>query len=235
MSRLKMVAMLLGGLAAGALLAGCANKGDDAFAPRTVDHVDLKRYQGTWYELARLPMFFQRNCAQSEAHYRLKPDGNIAVLNRCRTEKGEWEEATGTASPQVPGKTDKLWVVFDNWFSKILPGVAKQMRTIPGTLAVLRCAAAALALERYRLAHGRWPEALEALTPNLLAQVPADAYDGQPLRVRRLDDSVIVYSVGPDGEDNGGRIDRRNPGASGTDLGFRLWDVDKRWQPGPRQ
>ncbi len=125
MSRLKMVAMLLGGLAAGALLAGCANKGDDAFAPRTVDHVDLKRYQGTWYELARLPMFFQRNCAQSEAHYRLKPDGNIAVLNRCRTEKGEWEEATGTASPQVPGKTDKLWVVFDNWFSKILPGVAK--------------------------------------------------------------------------------------------------------------
>jgi len=125
MSRLKMVAMLLGGLAAGALLAGCANKGDDGFAPRTVDHVDLKRYQGTWYELARLPMFFQRNCAQSEAHYRLKPDGNIAVLNRCRTEKGEWEEATGTASPQVPGKTDKLWVVFDNWFSKILPGVAK--------------------------------------------------------------------------------------------------------------
>ncbi len=125
MSRLKLAVWLLGGLAAGALLAGCAGKGDDALAPRTVDHVDLKRYQGTWYELARLPMFFQRNCAQSEAHYRLKPDGNVAVLNRCRTEKGEWEEASGTASPQVPGKTDKLWVVFDNWFSKILPGVAK--------------------------------------------------------------------------------------------------------------
>ncbi|EIK96832.1 lipoprotein; lipocalin family protein [Pseudomonas sp. M47T1] len=125
MSRIKLVGWLLGGLAAGALLAGCANRGDDPLAPRTVDNVDLKRYQGTWYELARLPMFFQRNCAQSEAHYRLKPDGNVAVLNRCRTMKGDWEEATGTASPQVPGKTDKLWVVFDNWFSKILPGVAK--------------------------------------------------------------------------------------------------------------
>ncbi|RAU46524.1 MULTISPECIES: lipocalin family protein [unclassified Pseudomonas] len=97
----------------------------DSMAPRTVDHVDLKRYQGTWYELARMPMFFQRNCAQSEAHYRLKGDGNVAVTNRCLTFAGKWEEANGTASPQVEGKTDKLWVVFDNWFSRLLPGVAK--------------------------------------------------------------------------------------------------------------
>lgn len=107
-------------------LGGCAGTPDaDSMAPRTVEHVDLKRYQGTWYELARLPMFFQRNCAQSEAHYTLKDDGNIAVTNRCRTPQGKWEQATGTASPQVKGQTDKLWVVFDNWFSRLLPGVAK--------------------------------------------------------------------------------------------------------------
>jgi apolipoprotein D and lipocalin family protein len=106
-------------------LTACASTPGESMAPRTEDHVDLKRYQGTWYELARLPMFFQRNCAQSEAHYALKPDGNIAVTNRCRTMEGKWEEATGTASPQVEGKTDKLWVVFDNWFSRLLPGVAK--------------------------------------------------------------------------------------------------------------
>jgi len=106
-------------------LTACASTPGESMAPRTEDHVDLKRYQGTWYELARLPMFFQRNCAQSEAHYALKPDGNLAVTNRCRTMEGKWEEATGTASPQVEGKTDKLWVVFDNWFSRLLPGVAK--------------------------------------------------------------------------------------------------------------
>jgi apolipoprotein D and lipocalin family protein len=106
-------------------LTACASTPGESMAPRTEGHVDLKRYQGTWYELARLPMFFQRNCAQSEAHYALKPDGNIAVTNRCRTMDGKWEEATGTASPQVEGKTDKLWVVFDNWFSRLLPGVAK--------------------------------------------------------------------------------------------------------------
>lgn len=119
--------MQLGAVALAALwLSACSvNPQVDSMAPRTVERVDLKRYQGTWYELARLPMFFQRNCAQSEAHYTLKDDGNIAVTNRCRTLQGEWEQATGTASPQVQGKTDKLWVVFDNWFSRLLPGVAK--------------------------------------------------------------------------------------------------------------
>src|SRR3546814_6569870 len=70
-------------------------------------------------------MYFQRNCAQSEAHYTLKPDGEVDVFNRCLTSDWQWEEARGTATPQVPGKTDKLWVEFDNWFSRIVPGVAK--------------------------------------------------------------------------------------------------------------
>ena len=106
-------------------LAGCANSGTGDVAPKTVGKVDLKRYQGTWYELARMPMFFQRDCAQSQAHYTLKDDGTVDVLNRCRTLQGEWQEAHGTARPQVEGKTDKLWVTFDNWFSKIAPGVTK--------------------------------------------------------------------------------------------------------------
>ena len=112
-------------LFAGLVLAGCATSGVDPLAPKTVDSVNLKRYQGTWYELARLPMYFQRHCAQSEARYSLENDGSVGVINRCRTSEGEWQEATGTASPQVPGKTDKLWVEFDNWFSRLLPGVAK--------------------------------------------------------------------------------------------------------------
>ena len=116
---------LLVSLGAALLLAGCTGSSSDSLAPNTVTSVDLKRYQGTWYELARLPMFFQRNCAQSEAHYSLKTDGNVAVLNRCRTAEGKWEEAKGTATPQVEGKTDKLWVEFDNWVSTLLPGVTK--------------------------------------------------------------------------------------------------------------
>lgn len=106
------------------LLAACSTAGD-VTPPQTVNSVDLNRYQGTWYELARLPMFFQRNCVQSEAHYLLKDDGTLGVTNRCLTDSGAWEQASGTATAQQPGKTDKLWVVFDNWFSRLLPGVAK--------------------------------------------------------------------------------------------------------------
>ena len=72
-------------LFAGLVLAGCATSGVDSLAPKTVDSVNLKRYQGTWYELARLPMYFQRNCAQSEARYSLLPDGDMSVFNRCLT------------------------------------------------------------------------------------------------------------------------------------------------------
>lgn len=65
----------LAGLCAALLLSACVASGEALAPPQTVDQVDLSRYQGTWYELARLPMFFQRNCAQAEAHYALQGDG----------------------------------------------------------------------------------------------------------------------------------------------------------------
>ncbi|MGC4009251.1 MAG: lipocalin family protein [Pseudomonas sp.] len=104
------------------VLSGCA--GSTQQPPQTVQ-VDLKRYEGTWYELARKPMFFQRQCTQSEAHYQLQPDSSIAVTNRCLTTDGDWDQATGRAEAQVPGRTDKLWVRFDNTFTKLFPGIAK--------------------------------------------------------------------------------------------------------------
>ncbi|WP_019340509.1 lipocalin family protein [Stutzerimonas stutzeri] len=107
------------------LISGCAGSGSDVDGPDTAGQVDLKRYQGVWYEQARLPMFFQRNCVRSEAHYRLQDDGRTAVTNRCETTDGEWKQAEGEAFPQQEGRTDKLWVRFDNWFSKLFPGLTK--------------------------------------------------------------------------------------------------------------
>lgn len=106
------------------LLSGCAGGGREQ-PPETVGVVDLQRYQGTWYELARLPMFFQRNCIRSEANYQLQADGSVAVTNRCETEDGDWQEAKGEAVPQEAGITDRLWVRFDNWFSRLFPGLTK--------------------------------------------------------------------------------------------------------------
>ena len=73
-------------LALGLLPAGCAGT-PPADAPRTVAAVDLPRYLGTWYEIARLPNRFQdgggRACEQVTATYTARPDGRIGVLNRC--------------------------------------------------------------------------------------------------------------------------------------------------------
>ena len=78
----------------------------------TVESVDLKRYAGTWYEQARLPMFFQRNCARNTtATYSIKADGDIAVRNRCETKDGKAIVAVGTART-VRGSSAKLEVRF---------------------------------------------------------------------------------------------------------------------------
>jgi hypothetical protein len=95
--------------------------------------------------------------------------------------------------------------------------------------AELRCAVVMLAVERYRRALNRWPDALTDLVPTYLPRVPLDPYDGAPLRYRRLNDGVVIYSVGRDGKDDGGKFDK-NPVKAGTDRGFRLWDVRQRRQ-----
>jgi hypothetical protein len=112
----------------------------------------------------------------------------------------------------------------------LVPGVTKLAGGVRRRQAQLRSAIASVALERYRQAHGGWPDSLAALVPKYLASVPADPYDGAPLRFRRLGDHVVVYSPGPDGQDDGGNIEK-NSGAAGTDIGFRLWDVKHRRQP----
>jgi hypothetical protein len=94
------------------------------------------------------------------------------------------------------------------------------------TQARLRCAIAAVAAERYRLKHEKtWPGGLDDLVKDgLLKEVPKDPYDGKPLRFKRTPTGVIVYSVGPDMIDNGGKVGPATPRAAGTDIGFELWD-----------
>jgi hypothetical protein len=98
----------------------------------------------------------------------------------------------------------------------------------------LRCLIVALAAEHFRRAHGRWPEALDRLTPELLPAVPPDPFDGAPLRCARLADGLVIYSVGHDGKDDGGRLAANWRADQDGDLGFRLWDVPHRRRPPPQ-
>lgn len=109
----------------------------------------------------------------------------------------------------------------------------KGFRNFQSIHAQLQCAAAAVAVERYRREKRHWPDGWADLVPGFLREVPADPYDGAPLRYGRLGDGVVVYSLGPDRRDDGGSLSRSSPSPLGTDVGFRLWDVKRRAQPAP--
>jgi len=84
-----------------------------ASVPTTVDSVDLKKYAGTWYEIGRLPMYFQRNCASDvTATYIEKTDGSgIKVINQCKAQDGSAITAEGLAKP-ADASGSKLKVTF---------------------------------------------------------------------------------------------------------------------------
>ncbi|HEY2084309.1 MAG TPA: hypothetical protein VGI88_16130 [Verrucomicrobiae bacterium] len=88
------------------------------------------------------------------------------------------------------------------------------------SLATSRLANTAIAIEQFRLAKGYLPENLATLTPKFLPEVPIDPFDGQPLRYRRLDKGYMVYSIGKDRRDHGGR--ERPPDHSINDVGFDI-------------
>jgi apolipoprotein D and lipocalin family protein len=112
-------------LAAATLLTPLSSTPAQQPAMRTVESVDLKRYAGTWYEIARLPNSFQDHCAGDvTALYSLRQDGRIDVVNRCRTSSGEMSEARGIARLATKdGRNTKLKVRFAPAVLSFLPMV----------------------------------------------------------------------------------------------------------------
>ncbi len=98
-------------------------------------------------------------------------------------------------------------------------------------IAMLRTAYVGLALERYRLAHGRWPAGLKELVPQYLPEIPLDPFDGASLRLRRTETGIVIYSVSLDRIDQQGH-QLAKPLASGSDISFELLDPEQRRRPG---
>jgi apolipoprotein D and lipocalin family protein len=90
-----------------------------------VPSVDLSRYTGTWYEIARLPNRFQNDCVGDvTATYTLLENGEIRVVNRCGKENGEVTQVEGRArQANENGPNSKLEVRFAPAFLSFLPFV----------------------------------------------------------------------------------------------------------------
>ena len=104
--------------------AGAVAQGQAADRLSPIASLDVPRYVGRWYEVAKLPNRFQRKCvADTSAEYRLQPDGQLQVLNRCRLQSGEFDQALGQAR-QTGGTTSaRLKVRFAPEWLSFLPFV----------------------------------------------------------------------------------------------------------------
>lgn len=90
-----------------------------------------------------------------------------------------------------------------------------------------RCIIASLAVERYRMHHGTWPASWEQLTPTFLPAVPLDPFTGKPLVLKRLSDGLVIYSLGINRTDEGGKIFPFEL-QHDNDIGYRLWNPAQR-------
>jgi apolipoprotein D and lipocalin family protein len=142
-----------------------------------VERVDLERYMGKWYEIARYPNFFQPpDCVATTAEYTLNEDGTVRVVNRCRQggSDGRARSIEGVARVADPTTNAKLKVSFfppfegDYWIIDLDQDYQWAVVGEPGrnVLWVL----------------SRTPTMDEAVYAEIVSRLPDKAYDPQRLR-----------------------------------------------------
>jgi len=136
----------------------------------------------------------------------------------------------GTFSPNLARRGDgavksetKSVSPFNILERMLLPALGAAAKKFAYAQASVDLARTAIALERYRLAHGGYPESLDALAPQFIAKVPHDVIGGQPLKYRReANDQFVLYSVGWNETDDGGVVGFR-PKSQSPDISQGDW------------
>lgn len=122
-------------------LAACSgtNYRDQSVSITTVSQIDLERYQGLWYEIARFPVSFEEGCVGVTAEYSINPDGSVLVRNSCRegslsaeprvaTARAEAQDATNAKLsvdfvPYIPFTSGDYWILdIDEGYQTVVVG-----------------------------------------------------------------------------------------------------------------
>ncbi len=139
-------------------------------ALEVVEHVDLERYLGTWYEIASYPAWFQKNCTAVTADYSLRDDGLIRVVNSCRKGglDGPLKQSSGRARVVDPTTNAKLQVSFfgpfwgDYWIIDLDPSYSWAVVGVPS--------------RKYLWILSRTPTMDDALYREIVGRLPARGY-----------------------------------------------------------
>jgi len=138
-------------------------------------------------------------------------------------------DAQQTVSPQAARESvdavGSLRPTGVNLFARLLlPALGKYAERAAYGQNAANLARVGIALERYRLAHGNYPESLDALAPQFMEKIPHDVIGGQPLHYRRTSDGqFVLYSVGWNEVDDGGTVGLKKDGSVDIDQGDWVW------------
>jgi hypothetical protein len=141
----------------------------------------------------------------------------IAKLEQIDRERVSWEEIRQNenrfARSQISKTGNPIALILAWW--QVRP--ARNKALVRHNLAVthLRLAAVELALDCYQLENLRLPSNLDELATNYLSRIPLDLFSGQPLIYRPHSRNWLLYSIGADGVDDGGKPVGRGPSAKG--------------------
>jgi len=143
----------------------------------------------------------------------------LADVNR-----GAFSPALARRGDAVLSAETKTFSPFNVVERMLLPGLDNGVKKFAYAQASVDLARVAIALERYRLAHGEFPESLDVLAPQFIAKLPHDIINGQPLHYRRTSDGqFVLYSVGWNETDDGGVVGRIKYGAPDISEGDWVW------------
>lgn len=178
---------------------------------------------GDWY--GRPSIRFSGNPLEPVAYFVLRPwfghkvNAELRLMNAAVEQaRKPWPERVtfqGRDPSQIPGRV--LVFRFDHPMQVVSHLHGRQALGLGRMLAALRTSAAAVAVERYRLAHdGAMPSTLDAVVPTLLPKVPIDPFSGAPLKYKTGADGHVVYSFGTNQKDDGGTQLKGPPPKTGT-------------------
>jgi hypothetical protein len=188
---------------------------DQAYNANRLDNIEATTWGMTnddaaWVPLRHLPptiaffwclagRYFDEYAVLLMSHEQLRITRDLAKSRRWTSEHGEhWPKSVYWCLPWIevmPG-AGRLGGNFLHYMLRTFEFETQREMTIT-----------AIALQRFRLHHGQYPERLNDLIPEFLAEPPRDWMDGQPLRYRRNpNDTFTLYSVGEDLRDDGGDL-----------------------------
>lgn len=111
-----------------AIVSLCAALGAAAAQPaaplQTIATLDVQRYSGRWFEVAKFPNRFQKKCvSDTVAQYQPLADGRVQVTNQCRLASGQTDQAIGMARQMGEADSPRLQVRFAPAWLSVLPWV----------------------------------------------------------------------------------------------------------------